>query len=69
MFYSYSDASVIGLNGIVKPALLNYNFYCNGDEARLTDCVVTGINKKNCGNGRLGLVCETGNIHQLVCIF
>ena len=37
-----------------------YNFYCTGDEARLTDCVIT--NSNICGKKRVGLVCETGNI-------
>ena len=65
-FCSYSDASVIGLSGITTPRVVKYNFYCAGDEARLTDCVITGINSKICENGRVGLVCETGNIHKLV---
>ena len=63
MFYSYSDASVIGLSGITTPSILRYNFYCTGDEARLTDCVISGINSNVCGNRKVGLVCETGNIH------
>ena len=69
MFYSLcSDASVTNLDGITMPPILRYNFHCTGDEARLTDCVISGINSNNCGNTRVGLMCETGNIHKLVCI-
>ena len=62
LHYSYSDASVIGLDGITTPAILNRNFQCTGDEARLTDCVISSINSIFCGYRRVGLVCETGNI-------
>ena len=68
MLYSHSDASVIGLSGITTPQVLRYNFYCTGDEARLTDCVINSIHSSICGNRRVGLVCETGNIHKLVCV-
>ena len=71
MFYSLcSDASITNLDGITTPSILRYNFYCTGDEARLTDCVISGININSniCGNRRVGLMCETGNIHKLVCI-
>ena len=68
-FIHYSDAIAIGLSGITTPAVLRYNFYCAGDEGRLTDCVTNNINSIICGNRRVGLMCESGNIHKLVCIF
>ena len=64
----YLDTSVIGLSGINTPGVFRYNFYCTGDEARLTDCVFNSINSNICGKRRVGLVCQTGKIHKLVCI-
>ena len=70
MFYSLcSDVSVTGLDGITAPTILNNrNFYCTGDESRLANCVITNINRKFCGNKRVGLMCVTGIIHKIVCI-
>ena len=62
LIHAYSDASVIGVSGLTTPAILRYKFYCTGDEAHLTDCVVTGINSNICGNIGVGLMCETGNV-------
>ena len=73
IFHSFcSDASVTGLDGINTTAIFYSNFHCNGDEARLTDCVATRINKDICGNRTVGLVCETGitftsKILNLIC--
>ena len=61
---THAAVSVAGLNGITTPAVLRYIFYCTGDEARLTDCVVKSINSNICGNRRVGLMCETGNIQK-----
>ena len=63
MFYLYTnilnaDAYVTGLSRINKPGVLRYNFYCTGDEAHLTDCVVASISNI-CGNRRVKLMCET----------
>ena len=55
---TYSDASVTGLDGITTPAILNRNFQCTGDEARLRDCVISNVNISICGNKRVGLVCD-----------
>ena len=63
LLFTYSDASVTGLDGITtSPSILNRNFYCTGDEARLRDCVISSVNSKICGNKRVGLVCETGKL-------
>ena len=65
---SYSDVSVTGLDEITLPSIQGAyyrNFQCTGDEAHLTDCVISGINNNICGNRRVGLLCETGiNIHK-----
>ena len=62
--YSYSDASVTGLNGITTPSiLLHRNFYCTGDEARLMDCGFSNVDINTCGNKRVGLMCETGKFN------
>ena len=62
--YSYSDASVTGLNGITTSSiLLRRNFYCTGDEARLMDCDFSNVDINTCGNKRVGLMCETGKFN------
>ena len=69
MFYSYSwsDASVTALSGLTgTPTILHRNFQCAGDEARLRDCVSSTIHHIICGSRRVGLVCETGNIHKQI---
>ena len=62
--HSYSDANVTGIDGTNLPSIFNRNFQCTGDEAHLTDCVISNVNNKICGNKRVGLICETGNIHK-----
>ena len=61
--FSYSDASIVVLNKISTQAIFFY-CTCTGDEAHLTDCVITGVNNNICGNKRVGLMCEIGNIHK-----
>ena len=62
LLFTYSDASVTGLDGITTPSILSRHFYCTGDEARLRDCVISNVNINICGNKLVGLVCETGKL-------